>query len=121
MLKHYLPLAIIPLGLILWGLFGATQLTAYSFAAFINYQSLYKERGAPGSAGDALSPQVVIVVMEGLRLDQSRQMANLNRLRGVGISGRRFKLSPATRSTSARRGLVPSAGGRPGPTCGPSR
>ena len=78
MLKHYLPLTIVPLSLILWGLFGATQLTAYSFSAFVNYQSLYKERSAPGSAGEALSPQVVLVVVDGLRLDQSRQLTNFN-------------------------------------------
>jgi hypothetical protein len=84
MLKHYLPLAIVPVALILWGLLGATQLTSASFFALVNYHSPYGGRGTPGDPGEPLTPQVVIIVADGLRLDESQKMDNLNSLRARG-------------------------------------
>ncbi len=83
-MKKYLALAIVPLALILWGLFGATQLTSSSFTAFIDYQTPYVDKLAPGNAGNPLSSQVVIIVADGLRLDASQQMQNVNALRAKG-------------------------------------
>ncbi|MBI1800429.1 MAG: alkaline phosphatase family protein, partial [Chloroflexi bacterium] len=83
-LKTYIPVSIIPLTLILWGLFGATQLAAFSFKAFIDYQTPYADAAAPGSAAAPLTPRVIIVVADGLRLDSSQQMSNLNALRAKG-------------------------------------
>ncbi len=83
-MKKYLALGIAPLVLILWGLFGATQLTSSSFAAFVDYQTPYVDKLAPGNAGTPLSSQVVIVVADGLRLDASQQMTNVNALRAIG-------------------------------------
>jgi hypothetical protein len=83
-LKKYLALGIVPLALILWGLFAATDLTANSFRAFIDYQTPYIDKITPGNAGDPLSSQVIIVVADGLRLDASRQMQNVNALRARG-------------------------------------
>ena len=84
MLRHYLPLAIIPLALIFWGLFGASPLMTASYSALVDYQTPYKQRSAPGSPGDALSDQVVIVVVGGLRLDQSLGLNTLQQLRARG-------------------------------------
>ncbi|HEX7587118.1 MAG TPA: hypothetical protein VF478_02275, partial [Anaerolineae bacterium] len=73
-----------PIALIAWGLFAATQLTAASFTAFIDYKTQYADKIAPGNAGDPLSKQVIIVVVDGLRLDVSKQMQNANALRARG-------------------------------------
>ncbi len=82
--RKYLALAIVPLALILWGLFGATQLTTASFTAFVNYQTPYTIKSAPGNADEAVTSQLIIIVADGLRLDASRQMKNLNALREKG-------------------------------------
>lgn len=82
--RKYLAPAIVPLALILWGLFGATQLTTASFTAFVNYQTPYTEKSAPGNSGEPLTSQVIVIVADGLRLDASRQMKNLNALREKG-------------------------------------
>ncbi len=83
-MKKYLALAIVPIVLILWGLFVATDLTSSSFNAFIDYQTPYTEKIAPGHAGDPLTSHLIIVVADGLRIDASQQMQNLNALRGQG-------------------------------------
>jgi hypothetical protein len=83
-LNKYLALAIVPVALIAWGLFGATDLTASSFHAFIDYPTPYVDHLAPGKAGDPLTSQLVIVVADGLRLDASQQMPNVNALRAQG-------------------------------------
>src|SRR5437764_4079784 len=85
MLKHYLTLAIVPVVLILWGIFGATQLTSMSFFSLVNYHSPYFGRETPGTAGEPLSAQVVLIVADGLRLDESMHMDNLNALRARGV------------------------------------
>ncbi len=83
-MTKYLALAIVPIGLIAWGLFGATQLTTASFTAFVDYQTPYVDKLAPGNTGDPLTSQVIIVVADGLRLDASQQMTNVNALRAIG-------------------------------------
>ncbi len=83
-MKNYVALAIVPVALIVWGLFAATDLTANSFRAFIDYQTPYTEKVAPGNSGDPLTSQVIIIVADGLRLDASQQMQNVNALRARG-------------------------------------
>jgi hypothetical protein len=84
MLKHYLPLAIVPVALILWGFLGAAQLTTASYFALVDYHSPYFGGETPGAPSDPLTPQVVIIVADGLRLDESQKMDNLNMLRARG-------------------------------------
>ncbi len=83
-LQKYLPLTFVPLVLILWGLFVATPLLTSSFKSFAQYQSAYTAKSTPGNEGDALTTQLIIIVADGLRLDGSRQMKNLNALRAKG-------------------------------------
>ncbi|MDE3088467.1 MAG: alkaline phosphatase family protein [Chloroflexota bacterium] len=83
-MKKYFALAIVPIVLVLWGLFAATQLTSSSFTAFVDYATPYVEKIMPGNPGDPLTPQLIIVVADGLRLDASQQMQNLNALRAKG-------------------------------------
>ena len=83
-MRTYLPLAIVPLALILWGLFGAPALLNTGFRVLSDYQTPYTEQPQPGADGEALTSQVVLVVAGGLRLDQSTQMSNLNALRARG-------------------------------------
>ena len=83
-MKKYLALAIVPIVLIAWGLFGATELTTSSFHALIDYQTPYVDKLTPGNTGDPLTSQLIIVVADGLRLDASQQMPNVNALRAKG-------------------------------------
>jgi len=83
-MKKYILLALVPVVLIGWGFFGATQLTTSSFTAFVNYETPYALKSAPGNTGEALTAHLVIIVMDGLRLDASRQMKNANALRALG-------------------------------------
>src|SRR5437588_9547001 len=83
-MRQYLPLAIVPFALILWGLFGAPALIATTFRALSDYRTPYIDQPAPGADGEALTSQVVLVVAGGLRLDQSAQMSSLNALRARG-------------------------------------
>lgn len=86
MLRPYLALIIVPAVLVVWGLFFATQLAASSYWSFVSYQTPYRGEGDPGRADEALSSHVIVVVTEGLRLDQSQQMPNVNTLRARGAA-----------------------------------
>ncbi len=84
MLHKYLPLIVVPLALMLWGLFGATQLATTSFTSFVDYHTPYADQLAPGNDGEPLTSHVVIIVADGLRLDESQKMSNVNALRARG-------------------------------------
>lgn len=82
-LKKFAPLVLIPL--VLAGLaYGAQKLTLYSWNQVVEYDSPYTAPLPSGSRGDPLVGQVVLVVVDGLRLDTSQKMPNLNRLRAQG-------------------------------------
>jgi hypothetical protein len=85
-MKPYLQLAIIPLLLVVWGLFVAPQLTNYSYNSLANYQTPYTEKTTPGNTGEPLTSQVVLIVVDGLRLDVSQTMTNVNALRVKGAN-----------------------------------
>ncbi len=84
MLKHYLPLAIVPVVLILWGIFVAVPLATTSFASLVKYHSPYTAHAAPGAEGPALTDHVVLIIADGMRLDVSQTLPNLNALRKQG-------------------------------------
>ncbi|MBI5876699.1 MAG: alkaline phosphatase family protein [Chloroflexi bacterium] len=84
MLKHYLPLAIVPVALMLWGIFGATQLATASFGSLVRYRTPYTVHPAPGAEGAAVSEHVVLILADGMRLDVSQTLPNLNALRKQG-------------------------------------
>ncbi|MFQ6058672.1 MAG: alkaline phosphatase family protein [Anaerolineae bacterium] len=83
MLKRIAALAIIPLILTVLG-YGAQKLTLYSWNQVVEYQSPYTVPLPLSSEGQPVADQVVIVVVDGLRLDASREMPTLNRLRAQG-------------------------------------
>jgi hypothetical protein len=64
--------------------YGAWQLTAYSWDAVVQYRSPFAGPLPTGGRGTALSRRVVLVVVDGLRLDASRRMRTLNELRQQG-------------------------------------
>lgn len=74
---------IIPLVLIGIG-FLADRLTRYSWDQVVKYSSPYAAPLPYGPSGPALTERVVLVVVDGLRVDTSRTMATLNRLRTQG-------------------------------------
>lgn len=64
--------------------YGAWQLTDFSWNAVVNYQSPFAGPLPPGSGGPPQARRVVLVVVDGLRLDTSRTMDTLNALREQG-------------------------------------
>lgn len=64
--------------------YGAQQLTAFSWDAVVHYRSPFSGPLPTGAAAAGLSPRVVLVVLDGLRLDASRAMPTLNALRQQG-------------------------------------
>ena len=72
--------------LVLAGLaLGAFQLAQYSWDQVAEYQSPFSGALPSGEEGQPLVDRVVMVVIDGLRLDTSQEMSNLNRLRGQGV------------------------------------
>ncbi len=78
------PILIIPTILMLWARLGAIPLGFATYDSALLYNSPYRELIEPGQAGDPIARQVVIVVVDGLREDVSRQMPPLNALRQQG-------------------------------------
>lgn len=78
------PLLLIPLVLLIAGRVGAPQLGLVSYKSATEFASPYLAELQPGTAGEPVTSHVVFVVVDGLRVDTSRQMANLNQLRARG-------------------------------------
>jgi len=83
MLRKIAHVLIIPLVLIGVG-FVADRLTRYSWDQVVKYNSPFTAPLPYGPSGSALTERVVLVVVDGLRVDTSRTMATLNRLRTQG-------------------------------------
>ena len=64
--------------------YGAQQLTQYSWDAVVEYRSPFSGPLPMGSGRPGLSPRVVLVVVDGLRVDASRGIKTLNGLRQQG-------------------------------------
>lgn len=64
---------------------GAFQLAQYSWDEVAEYRSPFTGALPRGNEGQPLVERVVLVVIDGLRLDASQEMVNLNRLRGQGV------------------------------------
>jgi len=86
MLKKLVILAIVPLLLLAFANWGTMPIVMHSWNQVVKYQSSYIAPLPPGKAGTAVAGQVVLVVVDGLRDDTSRQMPTLNELRGQGAS-----------------------------------
>lgn len=78
------PLVGIPLVLMLWAQFGAPALGLAGFTSVSYLDSPYRGPLPAGRPADPIASHVVIVVADGLRLDNSRAMPNLNALRARG-------------------------------------
>ncbi len=64
---------------------GAFQLAQYSWDEVAEYRSPFTGALPSGKEGQPLVERVVLVVIDGLRLDASQEMVNLDRLRGQGV------------------------------------
>jgi hypothetical protein len=84
MLKKIASLTIVPLLILLWARWGAQPLALATFNALINYPSPYTDPIPPGKDADAVSKQVVLVMVDALRVDTSRTMTTVNALREKG-------------------------------------
>jgi len=81
---HNWPIVLILLALLLWARFAAPALGQASFNSLAYFDSPYLGALPAGRSGETIAEQVVIVVLDGLRLDASRQMPTLNRMRTQG-------------------------------------
>ncbi len=86
--RDNLPILLIPLALLIWAHFGAADLGRSSFNSVVNLASPYIVPASPGPAADPITSRVVLVVVDGLRVDASRQMPTLNRLAAEGAQRR---------------------------------
>lgn len=83
--RQNLPVLVIPLLLLLWARFAAPQLGEASFRAVALFPSPYTNPlPNQGLAADPVAEHVLIIVVDGLRVDVSRQMPTLNALRQQG-------------------------------------
>jgi type I phosphodiesterase/nucleotide pyrophosphatase len=88
--KENWPVVLIPLALLLWAQFGAPNLGRATFNSLSYYNSPYQGNSAlvkpiqPGEAGQPVVKKVVLIVVDALRDDTSRQLDTLNGLRAQG-------------------------------------
>ncbi len=78
------PIVGIPLALMLWAFFGAPALGLAGFNSLSFYDSPYRGALPAGRPADGIATHVLVVVFDGLRVDNSREMPNLNALRARG-------------------------------------
>jgi hypothetical protein len=78
------PILIIPLGLLFWARIAAPALGQESYNSLVYFDGPYQASLPAGEAGEAIAEQVVIVVLDGLRVDASQQMPTLNQMRAWG-------------------------------------
>jgi len=65
--------------------YGAYTLAGISWDAVVSYKSLHTDADLPAaSQADAQAPRTILVIVDGLRVDASRQMGTLNALREYG-------------------------------------
>jgi len=83
MIRKLLALAVIPL-ILLAVARGAESLTLYSWNQVVKYQSPYLSQLPFGQPSERVTSQVIVFVADGLRLDTSREMPTLNKLRQQG-------------------------------------
>ena len=82
--RQNLPILIIPLLLLVWGRFGAPALGQASFTDVALFDSPYRTALPLGNPGQAVTTHIVVIVIDGLRLDISQQLPTLNQLRAQG-------------------------------------
>jgi type I phosphodiesterase/nucleotide pyrophosphatase len=78
------PIILIPLGLLVWAGFVAPVLVRESFYSLVYFDSHYQAALPAGHTGEPIAEQVVIVVIDGLRVDASQRMPTLNQMRALG-------------------------------------
>ena len=77
-------MVLIPVGLLVWAGFVAPVLVRESFYSLVYFDSPYQAALPARRAGEAIAEQVVIVVLDGLRVDASQRMPTLNQMRALG-------------------------------------
>jgi len=78
------PIVLIPAGLLIWAGFVAPVLVRESFYSLVYFDSPYQAALPLRRAGEPIVEQVVIVVLDGLRVDASQRMPTLNQMRALG-------------------------------------
>ncbi len=82
-LKEWAVIILIPILLVGISLY-AKNLTMQEWNRVVKYSSQYLYSLPPGKVSPPLSSQVVVIVVDGLRVDMSKQMSSYNRLRQAG-------------------------------------
>ena len=78
------PMVLIPVGLLMWAGFVAPVLVRESFYSLVYFDGPYQGALPVRRGGEAIAEQVVIVVIDGLRVDASQRMPTLNQMRAMG-------------------------------------
>lgn len=86
MFKKLLLLIVVPVLLMAFARLATMPLLMHSWNSVVNYAPPFTEPLPPGRAGQPLSDQVVVVVVDALRADASQHMSALNGLRARGAS-----------------------------------
>ncbi len=74
---------------------GATWWVVRLIESGLNYQPALQEHPAPGAPTTPLTQQVVLIIVDGLRYDTSRQMPFLEQLRGRGAHAKSMVPTPS--------------------------
>lgn len=82
--KENWPILIIPAILMLWAQFGALTLGVASYESVTLFDSPYRGDLPAGPEGEPVADRVVLIVVDGLRVDVSREITALNQLRAQG-------------------------------------
>src|SRR5262245_37435244 len=78
------PIILIPVGLSIWAGFVAPVLVRACFYSLVYFTSSYQAVLPVRREGEVIAEQVVIVVVDGLRVDASQRMPTLNQMRVLG-------------------------------------
>ena len=78
------PIVLIPAGLLIWAGFASPVLVRESFYSLVYFDGPYQAALPVRHAGEAIAEQVVIIVLDGLRVDASQLMPTLNQMRALG-------------------------------------
>ncbi len=104
--KTWLAVLLIPVLMVGLGLY-AKNLTTAEWNKVVQYNSKYAYSLQPGEASQPTSSQVVLIIIDGLRVDVSKKMPTLNELRQKGAS---FTLTTGQPSLSTPGAAVLASG-----------
>ena len=84
---------------------GANPCIVPLYEGTMGYEAAYREPDATGAAPPALVPQLVLIIVDGMRYDLSEQMPCLEGLRAEGAWGKSISSFPSFSQPSPKIGI----------------